>query len=57
VNLDEGDEWSSDIVSFTAEDAYAVATVSANSVIRSAVYNGGGVSATRHYRCVIPLVT
>jgi hypothetical protein len=57
VKLDEGDEWSGDIVSFTAENAYGVATVSAAGAVRSAVFNAKGSSETRHYRCVIPLLT
>lgn len=56
VNLHEGDEWSGDIVSFTAENAFAVATVSAAGVVRSGLFNGGIASTTNHYRCVIPLV-
>jgi hypothetical protein len=57
VNLHEGDEWSDDIVSFTAEDAYAVATVSDAGIVRSGLFNGGGASTTKRYRCVIPLVS
>ncbi len=57
VNLDAGDEWSSDIVSFTAEDAYAVATVSGSGAVRSGLFNASGSSDTHAYRCVIPLLT
>ncbi len=57
VNLDAGDEWSSDIVSFTAEDAYAVATVSTAGSMRSGLFNAAGSSDTHAYRCVIPLLT
>lgn len=57
VNLNAGDEWSGDIVSFTAKNAYAVATVSAVGDVKSGLYNAGGSSETRHYRCVIPLLT
>lgn len=57
VNLDPGDEWSSDIVSFTFEDVYAVGTVSAGGVIGSGVFNSGGTMDTYPYRCVIPLLT
>jgi hypothetical protein len=57
VNLDSGDEWSSDIVSFTFEDVYAVGTVSAEGVLRSGLFKTSGPSDTRAYRCVIPLVT
>jgi hypothetical protein len=56
VSLDPGDEWSSDIVSFTANNVYAVGTVSASSVIGSDIFNAGGTMATHAYRCVIPLV-
>jgi hypothetical protein len=56
VNLDAGGEWSSDIVSFSGENAYSVATVSPAAVVGSAVFNAEGVSANRHYRCVIPLL-
>jgi len=52
VNLDSGDEWSSDIPVFTGLNTYGVATVSASSEIDS------NLSTTTHaYRCVIPLVT
>jgi hypothetical protein len=56
VNLAAGDEWAGDIVSFTDVNAFAVATVSAAGVVKSAAFNGGGISAVREYRCVIPLV-
>lgn len=56
VNLDPGDEWSSDIVSSTDKDAYAVATVSAAGSVESGVFNAGGSSVSLHYRCVIPLL-
>lgn len=57
VNLDAGGEWSGDIVSFTAKNAYAVATVSTVGDVSSALYNAGGSSESRHYRCVIPLLS
>jgi hypothetical protein len=57
VNLDPGDEWSSDIVSFTAGNVYAVGTVSKASVIGSGLFKSGGPSDTHAYRCVIPLVS
>jgi hypothetical protein len=57
VNLHEGDEWSSEIANFTAEDAFAVATVSASGAVGSGLFNKGGASDTNHYRCVIPLLT
>ncbi len=56
VNLAAGDEWAGDIVSFTDVNAFAVATVSAAGVVKSAAFNGGGISAVREYRCVIPLL-
>jgi hypothetical protein len=52
VNLDSGDEWSSDISAVSGEDAYAVITVSASSVVFR------DLSTEAHaYRCVIPLLT
>jgi hypothetical protein len=51
VNLDPGDEWSSDIPVFTGLDTYGVATVSANSEINSDLSTD-----THAYRCVIPLL-
>lgn len=57
VNLDPGDEWSSDIVSFTFEDVYAVAIVSPDSKIGSGLFNSKGTMETHSYRCVIPLLT
>ncbi len=52
VVLDGGEEWSGDITSYTAPNAYATATVSAAAVVGSAA-----VGSTKKYRCVIPLVT
>ena len=57
VNLDSGDEWSSDIVSFTFKNVYAVGTVSAGAVVGSGLFKSGGPSDTHAYRCVIPLLT
>lgn len=51
VALAAGDEWVSDIVSFTTLNAYSVATVSSTSEVGSAVS-----TATKKFRCVIPLV-
>jgi hypothetical protein len=51
VNLHEGDEWSSDITTFSGPNAYASVTVSAASVLDTALS-----TSTNHYRCVIPLV-
>lgn len=56
VNLDAEDEWSSDIVSFTSQDVYAVATVSDASKVGSGLFNSGGTMETHPYRCVIPLL-
>jgi len=51
VNLDKGDEWSSDITNMTGPDEYAVVTVSASAVV------GFTVSTKPHkFRCVIPLL-
>lgn len=52
VNLDPGDEWSSDLTTFSGPDAYAAVTVSANSVLDTDLSN-----MNHAYRCVIPLVT
>ena len=52
VNLDAGDEWSGDLTTFSGPNAYATVTVSAGAVLNTALS-----TATRHYRCVIPLVT
>lgn len=57
VNLDTGDEWSGEIVSFTDVNVYGVATVSAAGAVKSAVFSGGPLSEKRRYRCVIPLLT
>lgn len=51
VNLHEGDEWSGELTTFSGPDAYAVVTVSASSVLDTALS-----TATKRYRCVIPLV-
>lgn len=52
VNLDPGDEWSSDIPVISGANSYAVATVTDNSVVFR------DLSSESHaYRCVIPLVT
>jgi hypothetical protein len=52
LNLDAGDEWSSDIPAISGEDAYAVTTVSASSVVFRDLS-----TETHAYRCVIPLLT
>ena len=51
VALSAGDEWSGDIPSYTSLDAYSVATVSASAQVGSALS-----TATKKFRCVIPLV-
>lgn len=51
VNLDAGDEWSSDLTNMTGPDAYAVVTVAASGTVDFTV------STDPHkYRCVIPLL-
>jgi hypothetical protein len=52
IGLDEGDEWTGDIPSFTATNGFSVATVSPSADISAAVS-----TAARRYRCVIPLVS
>lgn len=52
INLDSGDEWSSDLTTFSGPNAYAAVTVSASSVVDTDLS-----TATHAYRCVIPLVT
>lgn len=51
VNLDGGDEWSSDLTSYTAPNLYSVGTVSATGVVASTASTN-----TRKFRCVIPLL-
>jgi len=48
----EGEEWSSDIPVVSGEDLYAVVTVTPSAKINTALS-----TATKKYRCVIPLVT
>jgi hypothetical protein len=52
VALAAGDEWASDIASFTTLNAYSVATVSATSEVGTAVS-----TSTKKFRCVIPLLS
>lgn len=52
VNLDDGDEWSSDIASVSGLDLYSVVTVSAAGEVNHLLS-----SNSKRYRCVIPLVT
>lgn len=51
VNLDAGDEWSGDLTNVSGPDIYGVITVSSAGGVNSTLS-----SATRKYRCVIPLV-
>lgn len=51
VNVDEGDEWTSEIPVYTDENIYSVLTVSADGTVKSASH-----AAAHKYRCVIPLV-
>jgi hypothetical protein len=52
VNLDNSDEWSSDITSYTSPGLYSVATVSPSALVSSLASTN-----TRKYRCVIPLLS
>lgn len=52
IELAAGDEWSREIASFTGPNAFSVATVSSTSVVGSALS-----TASKHFRCVIPLLT
>jgi hypothetical protein len=51
ISLAEGDEWTGDIPVVSSIDIYAVATVTPDSEITSAVS-----TANKKFRCVIPLV-
>jgi hypothetical protein len=51
VNLDPGDEWSSDLTNVSGLNVYGVVTVSASSGVNSELS-----SNTHPYRCVIPLL-
>lgn len=51
VQLDAGDEWSGDIPVMSGENLYGVATVTQSGEIKSA-----GSTATRKFRCVLPLI-
>jgi hypothetical protein len=52
IALAAGDEWSGDLTNASGLDAYAVFTVTASAQIDRAIS-----TATKKYRCVIPLVT
>lgn len=51
ITLANGDEWSGDVTNVSSADVYAAVTVSAAGVVNSA-----SSTATRKFRCVIPLV-
>ncbi len=52
IGLAFGDEWSGDVPSISGPDVYAVITVSS-----AAQLNSVASTATKKYRCVIPLVS
>jgi hypothetical protein len=52
IELAAGSEWTSDIFSFTDVNEFSLAAIKTNGDITSA-----GSTATRKYRCVIPLVS
>jgi hypothetical protein len=52
VNLDSGDEWSSDLTNVSGLNSYGVVIVSATSKLDYVLSTN-----TRAYRCVIPLLT
>jgi hypothetical protein len=51
VNLDKGDEWSSEMASYTSPGVYSVVTISASGEVASTASTN-----TRKFRCVIPLL-
>ncbi|HEU5105946.1 MAG TPA: hypothetical protein VFU11_08895 [Solirubrobacterales bacterium] len=51
VTLAAGDEWSNDITNLSGADVYAAVTVSASGQLNSAAS-----TATKRFRCVLPLV-
>jgi hypothetical protein len=52
IALAAGDEWTGDLTNVSGPDLYAVVTVSASAVMSPAIS-----TATKKYRCVIPLVS
>lgn len=56
LTLDAEGEWASDIVTFTTVDVFSAAIVLPSGSIDDALFNKSGVSETKKYRCVIPLV-
>lgn len=57
VSLDAGDEWAGDIVSYTSDNNYGVATVSANGAVGSGLVSTTKPDGVHAYRCVIPLLS
>jgi hypothetical protein len=51
VTLNAGDEWSSDLTTFSGPNAYAAVTISESSVVDTDLS-----TATHPYRCILPLV-
>lgn len=51
IGVSSGDEWSGDIPVMSGENLYGVATVSTSGEIKSALS-----TATKHFRCVLPLL-
>ena len=51
VSLAEGDEWTNEIPVMSGENLYGVATVTSSGLVKSA-----GSTATKKFRCVIPLL-
>jgi hypothetical protein len=52
IALAAGDEWTGDLTNISGPDLYAVVTVSSSAIVASALS-----TATKKYRCVIPLVS
>jgi hypothetical protein len=52
IALAAGDEWTSDLATYTAVNAYSVATISATAELGAALS-----TSTKKYRCVIPLLS
>lgn len=51
VSLAEGDEWTNEIPVMSGENLYSVMTVTSSGLVKSA-----GSTATKKFRCVIPLL-
>jgi len=52
INLHEDEEWSGEVMNVSGPNVYSIVTVSATAIVDFILS-----SETRHYRCVIPLVT